>query len=165
MPLSRLSSQGSVPQGHRIVVSVRADSDSSPTWRAEVGSDVDRGDNCRQENIFIVREGGVGRPTPGSKYSIFQASVPLAFFKMWSLNRCIRQKGKESEINKSRDQQNKQERLLSSLEDFFFWCDAKMDRKWMHSVNWQTDNWFHCVLGNLFYHLSWLNPPLNPTAS
>lgn len=86
MPLSRLSSQGSVPQGHRIVVSVRADSDASPTWRAEVGSDVDRGDNCRQENIFIVREGGVGRPTSGSKYSISQASIPLAFLKcdLWT---------------------------------------------------------------------------------
>lgn len=44
------------------------------------GSDVDRGDNCRQENIFIAREGGVGRRTSGSKYSISQASIPLAFF-------------------------------------------------------------------------------------
>lgn len=84
MPLSRLSSQGNVPQGLRIVVSVRADSGASPTWRAEVGSDVDRGDNCRQENIFIAFEGGVvasaGRLTSGSKYSISQASIPLAFF-------------------------------------------------------------------------------------
>uniref|UniRef100_A0A674MT46 Large ribosomal subunit protein P1 n=1 Tax=Takifugu rubripes TaxID=31033 RepID=A0A674MT46_TAKRU len=37
-----------------------------------------------QENIFIAREGGVvpsaGRPASGSKYSISQASIPLAFF-------------------------------------------------------------------------------------
>lgn len=59
-PLGGLSSQGGVPQGHRFVFSVRGDRDASPAWRAEVGSDVDRGDNCRQENIFIACEGGGG---------------------------------------------------------------------------------------------------------
>lgn len=74
MPLSRLSSQGNVPQGHRIVVSVRADSDAPATWRAEVGSDVDSRDNYHQENIFIAREGGVvpsaEKPASGSKWEM-----------------------------------------------------------------------------------------------
>lgn len=66
--------QGSVPSGTPLCcLCASGDGDTSPAWRAEVGSDVDSGDNYSKTSLLPAGEEGSHRrreaPSPGLELS------------------------------------------------------------------------------------------------